>query len=160
MLIFKGIWMHTECILAWFSKEFECISGASMRKAFQSQRNLIPKCIQNSSKAIGKSSQNWLNSKQTQWKTIANACKIHSKTPPCIIIWEKESRRHYYQEERGGTFREYFYSVIFEISDKQMQFTELKNTPKQKKNWYFDNFDKSKSRNTASGSWFVQKYGL
>ena len=31
------------------------------------------------------------------------------------------------------TFREYFYSVIFEISDKQMQFAELKNTPKQKK---------------------------
>ena len=30
--------------------------------------------------------------------------------------------------------REYFYSVIFEISDKQMQFAELKNTPKQKKN--------------------------
>ena len=30
-------------------------------------------------------------------------------------------------------FREYFYSVIFEISDKQMQFAELKNTPKQKK---------------------------
>ena len=29
--------------------------------------------------------------------------------------------------------REYFYSVIFEISDKQMQFAELKNTPKQKK---------------------------
>ena len=26
------------------------------------------------------------------------------------------------------------------------------------KNWYFDNFDKSKSRNTASGSWFGQKY--
>ena len=56
--------------------------------------------------------------------------------------------------------REYFYSVIFEISDKQMQFAELKNTPKPKKNWYFDNFDKSKSRNTASGSWFGQKYGL
>ena len=30
--------------------------------------------------------------------------------------------------------REYFYSVIFEISDKQMQFAGLKNTPKQKKN--------------------------
>ena len=29
--------------------------------------------------------------------------------------------------------REYFYSVIFEISDKQMQFAGLKNTPKQKK---------------------------
>ena len=29
--------------------------------------------------------------------------------------------------------REYFYSVIFEISDKQMQFAELKNTPKQNK---------------------------
>ena len=29
--------------------------------------------------------------------------------------------------------REYLYSVIFEISDKQMQFAELKNTPKQKK---------------------------
>ena len=29
--------------------------------------------------------------------------------------------------------REYFYSVIFEISDKQMQFAELKNPPKQKK---------------------------
>ena len=54
--------------------------------------------------------------------------------------------------------REYFYSVIFEITDKHMQFAELKNTPKQKKNWYFDNFDKSKSRNTASGSWFGQKY--
>ena len=54
--------------------------------------------------------------------------------------------------------REYFYSVIFEISDKQMQFAGLKNTPKQKKKWYFDNFDKSKSRNTASGSWFGQKY--
>ena len=54
--------------------------------------------------------------------------------------------------------REYFYSVIFEISDKQMQFAGLKNTPKQKKNWYFDNFDKSKSRNSASGSWFGQKY--
>jgi hypothetical protein len=30
--------------------------------------------------------------------------------------------------------REYFYSVIFEISDKQMQFAELNNTPKQKQN--------------------------
>ena len=29
------------------------------------------------------------------------------------------------------TSREYFYSVIFEISDKQMQFAELKNTPKK-----------------------------
>ena len=29
--------------------------------------------------------------------------------------------------------REYFYTVIFEISDKQMQFAELKNTPKQNK---------------------------
>ena len=29
--------------------------------------------------------------------------------------------------------REYFYSVIFEIFDKQMQVAELKNTPKQKK---------------------------
>ena len=28
----------------------------------------------------------------------------------------------------------------------------------KKKNWYFGNFDKSKSRNTASGSWFGQKY--
>ena len=34
----------------------------------------------------------------------------------------------------SSEFREYFYSVIFEISDKQMQFAELKNTPKQKKN--------------------------
>ena len=42
----------------------------------------------------------------------------------------------------------------------EMQFAELNNTPKQKQNWYFDNFDKSKSRNTASGSWFGQKYGL
>ena len=38
------------------------------------------------------------------------------------------------KEEVGrGGIREYFYSVIFEISDKQMQFAELKNTPKQKK---------------------------
>ena len=34
---------------------------------------------------------------------------------------------------RGISCREYFYSVIFEISDKQRQFAELKNTPKKKK---------------------------
>ena len=45
---------------------------------------------------------------------------LYSSTTECPKVWV-------------GKYREYFYSVIFEISDKQMQFAELKNTPKQKK---------------------------
>ena len=42
-----------------------------------------------------------------------------------------------------------------------MQFAELKNTPKQNKQIdTFNNFDKSKSRNTASGSTVMLKRQL
>ena len=74
--------------------------------------------------------------------------KLPGKLIPWIIIVYGEmsdGRKKWENKVPGGknsgdkcgaarvSIREYFYSVIFEISDKQMQFAELKNTPKQKK---------------------------
>ena len=50
-----------------------------------------------------------------------------------MVLYSHLSNKREGWNKPGEGAREYFYSVIFEISDKQMQFAELNITPKQKK---------------------------
>ena len=69
----------------------------------------------------------WIDAQWTERPQISNNLKFAS---PFVL----KNHSNTSAETRVARGREYFYSVIFEISDKQMQFAELKNPPKQKKN--------------------------